>query len=1067
MPTPTPRTRPLFPLAIVVSLASLGLVPYLAASSTRVARADEPEAPATLPPAARRPVDYARDIAPILSRNCYRCHGPKKQQSGLALHQEDRAMAGGDSGPAIVPGKSAQSRLIRYVAGLDEDYQMPPEGAGEPLSPEQIGLLRAWIDQGAKWTSSAQPAAAASSAATSDHWSFRPPQRVTPPAVKNGAWVKNPIDAFVLDRLEREGMSPAPEADKITLIRRLSLDLIGLPPTIAEVDAFLADDRPDAYERLVDRLLASPHHGECWGRHWLDKARYADTNGYEKDRERSIWPYRDWVIRALNADRPFDAFTIDQLAGDLIPGASIDQQVATGFHRNTMINEEGGIDVEEFRFASIVDRVATTGTVWLGLTLGCAQCHSHKYDPISQREYYRFFAFLNNADEPEIELPDAAIAARRAAVEKEIARLEAGLKDHYPSDGPGRLRAKLAAWEASIRPVRWTVLSPTRLASKKHATMTVLPDRSVLVAGDKPNNDVYEVELASDLKGITAIRLEVLTDPSLPEGGPGRAPLFQVGDFLLTEFQLAAAPLGDAAGQPEPRPVRLANATEDFAAKGRGAALAIDGKTDTGWSVEGGVGKPHAAVFELGRDLGDGRDTRLVVTLHQEYIHQMTIGRFRLSVTTDPRPVRASGLPADLETVLRIPRALRSDAQNRRVEHHYLAVAPELAQARKPIEALRRSLPRFATTMVMRERPPQHARTTHIHRRGEFLKLAEPVEPGVPAVLHSLPPGAPLNRLTMARWLVDPRNPLVGRVVMNQFWQTDFGRGLVSTPEDFGTQGARPTHPELLDWLATEFLRQGWSLKAMHRLIVTSATYRQSAHATPEQLARDPRNERLGRGPRFRVPAEVVRDIALAASGLLATRIGGPSVFPPQPEGATALAYGMPAWPVSTGENRYRRGLYTYLKRTSPYAASITMDAPTSETTCVRRDRSNTPLQALTLLNDTVFVEAGQAMARRILAECPDRTTAARAGYAFRLCLARPPRQEELARLTAFFDRQLARFRAGELDAARVAGLGSQDPPPTPLLAPTPPPGSDPNELAAWTVVARVLLNLDETVTRE
>jgi hypothetical protein len=595
----------------------------------------------------------------------------------------------------------------------------------------------------------------------------------------------------------------------------------------------------------------------------------------------------------------------------------------------------------------------------------------------------------------------------------------------------------------------------------------VLPDR----------RDSFQVGRQLDLVDVViglvagdehrAIRLEVLTDPSLPEGGPGRAPLFQVGDFLLTEFQLAAGPPGDGAGKPGLRPVRFAQATEDYAAQGRGAVLAIDGIPDTGWSIQGGVGKSHAAVFELAEDPGAGRGTRLVATLHQEYIHQMTIGRFRLSVTTDPRPVRASGLPADVERLLLVPRALRTDAQARQLERHYLAIAPELSQARKPIEALRQSWPRLPATMVMRERSPQHARTTHIHRRGEFLKPAEPVEPGVPAVLHPLPPGVPRDRLTLARWLVDPHNPLVGRVVMNQLWQTYFGRGLVSTPEDFGTQGSRPTHPELLDWLATEVLRQGWSLKAMHRLIVTSATYRQSARATPEQLARDPRNERLGRGPRFRVPAEVVRDIALAASGLLARRVGGPSVFPPQPEGATALAYGMVPWPVSTGADRYRRGLYTYLKRTSPYAASITMDAPTSETTCVRRDRSNTPLQALTLLNDTVFVEAAQAVARRILVECPDRTIAARASYAFRLCLARPPRHEELARLTAFFDRQLARFRTGELDAAQVAGLGSKEPTPTPLLVPAPPPGVDRNELAAWTVVARVLLNLDETVTKE
>jgi hypothetical protein len=1058
-------------MVITLVLASLGLV----VSIVRLphARADDQPNPAkALPPPSAKSVDYERDVAPILSQNCYRCHGPKKQQGGLALHLQERAMTGGDSGSAIAPGKSAESRLIRYVAGLVEDYQMPPEDAGKPLTSEQIGLLRAWIDQGARWTSTGSAIGARPAA---DHWSFRPPRRVAPPAVKHPGWVRNPIDAFVLGHLEREGLSPSPGADKATLIRRVSLDLTGLPPTLDEVDAFLADNRPDAYERLVDRLLASPHFGECWARHWLDKARYADTNGYEKDRDRSIWPYRDWVIRAINANLPFDRFTIEQIAGDLLPNATTSQKVATGFHRNTMINEEGGIDVEEFRFISVVDRVATTGTVWLGLTIGCAQCHSHKYDPISQREYYSLFAFLDNADEPEFDVPDPAIAARRTEIAREIDRLEAGLKDHYPSDGPASLKAKAAAWEKSIKPVQWTVLTPDRLASKKHATLTVQPDGSVLASGDKPNNDVYTVELATDLKGITALRLEVLTDPSLPDGGPGRAPLFQVGDFLLTEFQLAAAPAAaDPSGKrPSPRSVRLARATEDFAAKGRPAALAIDGKTDTGWSINGGAGKDHAAVFELAEDLGvgkehssDGCGTRLIVTMHQEYIHQTTIGRFRISATTDPRPVRASGVPADVEAILLVAPARRMEAQSRRVEQYYLSIAPELTKAREPIAALRRSLPRFPTTMVMQERRPEHARTTQVHRRGEFLKPAEPVEPGVPAVLHPLPPGAPRNRLTLARWLVDPANPLVGRVVMNQFWQAYFGRGLVSTPEDFGTQGARPTHPELLDWLATEFLRQGWSTKVMHRLIVTSATYRQSSRATPELLARDPRNEHLGRGPRFRVTAEVVRDIALSAAGLRADRIGGPSVFPPQPEGATALAYSQSAWPVNNGADRYRRGLYTFLKRTAPYAASITMDAPTSEATCVRRERSNTPLQALTLLNDAVFVEAAQALARRILSECPDRSVEARCRYAFRLCLTRSPRPEELARLIAFYEHQLARFRSGELDATKVAGLSVKNPP-TPLLSPSLPAGEDANEFAAWTTVARVLLNLDETVTKE
>ncbi len=1035
--------RPPCPLSAIVAI--------LAAWATVPALADD----AKLPPSVSRPIDFARDVEPILAKNCQRCHGPKKQKGGLALHVVDRAMAGGDGGPAIVAGRSAESRLIRYVAGL-EDERMPPEDSGDPLSNEQIGILRAWIDQGAKWSSTS----VASTKTASDHWSFQPPRRPDPPSLKDRSWVRNPIDAFVLAHLEGREMRPSSEADRATLIRRLSLDLIGLPPTPEEVDAFLADKRPDAYDRLVDRLLANPRFGECWGRHWLDRARYADTNGYEKDRERSIWPYRDWVIRALNADMPFDRFTVEQLAGDLLPNPTVDQLVATGFHRNTMTNEEGGIDVEEFRFVSMIDRVNTTGAVWLGLTIGCAQCHSHKYDPISQREYYQFFAFLNNADEPEIALPDSEIASRRAAIASRIADLESGLRDHYPSAGPGSLASKLEAWEKTIHPTRWNVLTPAKVTSKKHATMTVQPDGSVLATGDKPNNDVYTVELPVDREGITAIRLEVLTDPSLPENGPGRAPLFQVGDFLLTEFRMEAH---DANGPS--RPIRFAGATQDYTAPGRSAAMAIDGITDTGWSVNGAVGRDHAAVFELAEPVA-GKPRRLVVSLHQEYIHQTTIGRFRLSATTDSRPVRASGLPADVESIVLVPRSDRTEDQIRRLQDYYLSIAPELAKAREPIAALLRSMPGFPTSMVIRERRPEHARTTQIHRRGEFLKLADPVEPGVPSVLHPLPKGAPLNRLTMARWLVDPANPLVGRVAMNQLWQELFGRGLVRTTEDFGTQGAQPSHPELLDWLATEFVRQGFSTKAMLRLIVTSATYRQSSGASPDQHALDPTNEHLSRGPRFRVTAEVVRDVALFSSGLLTDRLGGPSVYPPQPEGATALAYGQSRWPTSRGADRYRRGLYTFLKRTAPYAASIAMDAPTSETTCVRRERSNTPLQALTLLNDTVFVEAARAMARRSIVESPDRSIESRARRIFRLALSRPPTDEELSRLAAFYRKQLERFRSGKLDASKVAGLDVKDAP-TPLLAPTPPAGSDAAELAAWTTVARVLLNLDETVTKE
>jgi hypothetical protein len=1189
-----------------------------------------------LPPPAKLAIEFERDIRPILARSCYRCHGAKAQKGGLRLHDRTSALAGGDDGPILEVGKSASSRIVRYVAALDDDHMMPPDG--DPLSAQEIGLLRAWIDQGAKWPQDSAVAAKP----LSDHWAFQPPIREPVPSVRETAWPRNAIDLFVLAGLEKEGLNHSPETDRVTLIRRVNLDLIGLPPTIAEVDNFLADHSSTAYDDVVDRLLASPHYGERWGRRWLDRARYADTNGYEKDRERSVWPYRDWVIRALNADMPFDQFTIEQIAGDLLPNATVDQKVATGFHRNTMINEEGGIDVEEFRFASLVDRVATTGTVWLGMTIQCAQCHSHKYDPISQREYYQFLAFLNNADEPDLDIPDPTILARRQELEAEARRLESDLENQFPADdpawtwtpfdvakavsnkgatlsvqkdrsvlasgdspesdefrlevangpssfsairiealtdpslpktGPGRtphgnfvltevkllresqevstpielsrasadfsqphfdasgvidgkpstgwaiddgsghlnknrslvlelkeplrlesqerlamvleqnhgsrhtlgrfrisagepakppdprltvterrqarLSAAMDAWEATIRPVDWTVVAPVKVTSKKNATMEMLSDRSVLVSGDKPNNDVYAVELPLEGRRVTALRLEVLPDPSLPDGGPGRAPLFSVGDFILTEFEAGLVPRD---GKDVHR-LTLQSASQDFSEPGKSAALAIDGIPDTGWTIKGGVGRPHAAVFELREPLASDATGRLVITLHQFGIHQMTIGRFRLSVTSDALPVRASGLAAEIEEILQVAKDQRTATKKQQLKIYFLSIAPELAAPNARIAELRRQLPKLPTSMVMEERSTPHARRTFLHKRGEFLKTTIAVAPAVPAVLHPLPDEAPRNRLTLAQWLVDRRNPLVGRVVMNQIWQAYFGRGLVTTVEDFGTRGDKPTHPELLDWLSNELIDRSWSLKAMHRLIVTSATYRQSSIGRPEDVARDPRNELLSRASRLRVDAEVVRDIALGASGLLNHEIGGPSVFPPQPDGATSLAYGMTPWPTSKGRERYRRGLYTYLKRTAPYAAFLTFDAPTSDTTCVRRERSNTPLQALTMLNDTVIVEASQALARRIVSECPS-SPSEQARFAFRLCMSRLPKDDEAASLVTFFELELARFRNGDESSSKVAGTVGVSTDQTPVLA-------------AWTTVARAILNLDETITRE
>jgi len=1182
-------------------------------------------------------VDFNREIRPIHAGKCFACHGPdeKNRKAGLRLDLRDVATKPSRSGAtAIAPGKPDDSEVVERIGTEDAEAVMPPPRGNKVLKPAEKALLTRWIAEGAEYK---------------EHWAFRAPVAPPLPAVKDAKWPRGPIDAFVLDRLEKAGLRPSPEADRATLIRRLSLDLVGLPPTIAEVDAFLADARPDAYEQLVDRLLASPHYGERWARRWLDRARYADTNGYEKDRERSIWPYRDWVIAALNADMPFDRFTVEQIAGDMLPGATEAQKVATGFHRNTMINEEGGIDIEEFRFASLVDRVAATGTVWLGLTVQCAQCHTHKFDPITQREYYQFLALMNNADEPDLDLVRADIKDRRDAIEAKAATLEAAIADKFPepeksapwqvlqplsatsargatltvqkggailasgpapevdtytvvvetaladltalrldvltdpglpSNGPGRapngnfvvsgirveaapikgdakpfpitlkwavadfsqaeydvkgaidddpktgwaiddgtghlnrdrwatfgvtgksgfpggtrltvtidqafggqhtlgrfrlsaqppaavpapkpptgesrrkhLSARLAEWEAQAAPVAWTALEPSRVVSKKHATMTVQADRSVLVGGDKPNNDTYEVEFPTTLEGITALRLEVLPDPSLPDGGPGRAPLFSVGDFLLSELEVSAAPLSETA---EPVKVPLGEASQDYSEAGHPAALAVDGINDTGWTIKGGTGRPHAAVFTLKERVGDGKGkgegTKLLLTLHMDGIHQTTIGKFRVSATTAEGPVKASGLPAEVEEILLVPAAGRTEAQRAKVERHFLAVAPELAGPNAEIAALRATSPKYPTSMVMKERDPANARATQVRTRGEFLKVAESVEPGVPAILHGLPPDAPRNRLALARWLVAAENPLVGRVAMNEAWLAFFGRGLVATAEDFGTRGDEPSHPELLDWLATEFPRRGWSLKAMHRLIATSATYRQASKVPPALLERDPKNVLLARGARFRVEAETVRDIALTAAGLLSRTIGGPSVYPPQPEGVTALAYGGGGWPTSGGADRYRRGLYTFTKRTAPYAAFTTFDAPSSELACVRRERSNTPLQALTLLNDAVFVEAARALARRALAEGGP-TTDDRVRFAFRACLARPPGVDESKMLADFLERQLARFRAGEADAGKVAGVDPKAP--------------DAAVVAAWTTLARAILNLDETISRE
>jgi hypothetical protein len=845
-------------------LSILGLVvfaPLLAAADGK---------PKALPPATKQAIDFARDIQPIFARACITCHGPDKQRGGLRLDDGVAAQKGGNGGAVIKPGDAAGSRLLKLVAGLDEELKMPPEGR-TPLTAEEIGRLRAWIEQGAKWP---QAAGGAVVRARSNHWSFQPIQRPTPPEVRQRAWVRNDIDRFVLARLEKEQIEPSPEADRVTLIRRLSFDLLGLPPSPREVDDFLHDKRPDAYERLADRLLASPHYGERWARHWLDLARYADSDGYEKDNGRPFaWRYRSWVIDALNRDLPFDEFTSEQLAGDLLPNATLDQKIATGFHRNTLTNTEGGVDKEQFRVEAVLDRVNTTAKVWLGITFNCCQCHDHKYDPFTQREYYQFFAFFNSDEEVNLPAPlpgeEEVYRQKKAAYDKKLRELQAAV-DAYRKE---QLPANQQKWEQELK---------------------------------------------------------------LPE------------------------------------------------------------------------------------------------------------------LRTLPESVRAA---------LLMEPAKRDAAQKQAVAEHYAKIDKKMVELNKAVADHKKKAPQMSIAQTLAQGP---GRKTHVLIRGDFLRPGVEVQPDTPAVLPPLSPGGrgiggegekKPTRLDLAKWLVDPANPLPARVIANWVWHKFFGRGLVATQEDFGTQGEKPSHPELLDHLATEFVQRKWSLKALHKYIVTSATYRQSSKARPELAQRDPLNVLLAHQTRHRLEAEVLRDEALAASGLLVRTIGGPSVHPPQPAGISELTYaGSAKWVESTGPDRYRRGLYIWFQRTSPYPMLTTFDAPDSNVCCVRREHSNTPLQALTLLNDTVFVECAQALGKRILEEQKG-DTRERIRYGFRLCVSREPSPTELDRLTRLYEDLLALCKAKQDEATMLLGKTK--------------PACEPAEAAAWVALARTLLNLDEFVTRE
>ena len=936
------------------------------------------------------PLRYTFDVRPILSANCIGCHGPDEghREAGLRLDLFEEATKPHKNGTPIVPGKPEQSALIQRITTDDPDDLMPPPKHGHKLSAEQIATLTEWIRQGAAYER---------------HWAFVPPVATPPPAGPHDAWAKSDIDRFLAAKMAQKGLAPNAPAAPHEQIRRAALVLTGLPPTPAQVDAFTADPSDANYTRIVDELLASPAFGERWAAMWLDIARYADTYGYSSDNARTIWRWRDWVIEAFNRNLPYDQFTVQQIAGDLLPDAAPDQVLATAFHRNTMNNTEGGTDDEEFRVIAVKDRANTTLNAWMGLTQRCAECHTHKFDPISHKEYYQVYAIFNqtadadrNDDSPVRAFPPAADPAAPAA--------------------PSRiqpLKTELAALDQI-----WTVLPPAQTASAGGATLKVLEDGSVLATGKNPDVDEFTVTGTLPAGSYTTLRVEVIPDPA-NGGNTGRHPN---GSFAMTKVRLST-PGPD--GQPQPGALASAEAdhTQGSSDHAPGHVLA-EPPGDSGWAVgheKTGYKARRTLLLTLAAPLHLAAPAPVTVVVGQKSKWaQTTPGRVRLSFAGTADAIAAAkkswGLQAELFD---------------------LEGQPVLAGINTPI---------------LQELPPGKQRETRLMLRGSFLTPGDVVTPGVLGALHPFPAGAPTNRLGLAQWVVAPDNPLTARVAVNRFWSQVFGRGIVETEEDFGLQGALPTHPELLDTLALDFQKNGWDVKRFLRGLVTTAAFRQSSAATPEKLEKDPRNLLLARAPRTRLKAEAVRDQALAVSGLLSPRMYGPPVYPPNPIKVVQPAFAGPVhWKTSAGEDRYRRALYTYLQRSSPHPLFDTFDMASRSVCSLRRLPSNTPLQSFYTLNDEQFVEAAQALARRMIAGGGS-DPAARLRFGFKAVTLRDPQPDELATLTDLYNDRLTHYQQAQGDALQMA---------TQPIGPLPKDVTAP-DAAAMTVVANVLLNLDE-----
>lgn len=991
---------------------------------------------------AEQPLTFNRDIRPILAEACFTCHGfdAAAREANLRLDIAEGAFADLGGHRAIVPGQPEQSEaFVRITAERGAD-RMPPPDHHRQLSEQEIETLRRWIGQGAGYE---------------DHWAFIAPERPALPEVSDESWPANAIDHFILARLDGENLQPSEPADRRTLIRRVTLDLTGLPPTPEEVEAFVNDDRPGAYTRVVDRLLASPRYGEHMAWIWLDAARYADTSGYQADVTQNQWPWRDWVVDAINANMPYDRFTVEQLAGDLLENPTREQMLATAFNRNHMINNEGGRVAEESRVDYVIDRVDTTSTIWLGLTLSCAQCHDHKYDPISQREFYRFYAYFNNVAEtgqiydfqPRMPLPSEAQKQRLASLDDQLAELRAELEREPELDAEAQ-----RAWTESVLAEAgdgeaWTLLRPESLASAEGATLMREPGHIVHVSGENPVNDTYVLTVTLPAGVTTGLRLETLTHPTFTRNGLARS---DSGNFVLTEIE------AELAGEK----LAFAAAVADFNQGGFPPENAIDGRPDTGWAILGDINNHvnRTAVFTFAEPVEIEEPTAVTITLRHDSPHaHHNIGRFRLLATAAAEPAleQPSAPPTELVD------ALRQDGDARTAEQRELIAEAFAGHQRGEVQrrieqtdqARRELRNQFTQVMIMRDR--DHPRDTFVLKGGVWDQYGEKVSPATPSALHRLPEGAPANRLALARWLVSKENPLTARVTVNRYWQHFFGTGIVKTAEDFGVRAELPSHPDLLDWLAVEFRDSGWNVKHMHRLIVTSTAYQQVSRQDSHLREVDPDNRLIARGPRFRLPSHVIRDQALALAGLLIDKQGGPGVRPYQPEGIwEEVTFGQIGYSQSSGEDLYRRSLYAFWRR---IASPTTFFDISDRTVCSVTPRlTNTPLHALILLNDPAYVEAARALAQRMMLEGGE-AARDRLAWAFRLATAREPDDVELDVLHAGFERTRGEFAENPEAAAELVNVGES--PRDESL--------DVVEHAAYTGVATVILNLDEVISKE